>query len=881
MCIIFITQSLSDMKNRKITLATTLLALCAIVCPYPGLQAQIFKSKNRPQADTPSVAPAPAKKDDYKKYSEVLKDAVTDTGMFGVHRVGTDYFFEIPDSLFGRDMLIVNKVSGVPEMLNSGGINKGMVYDEKMVRFHKDTLYKRVWVVTFEPRVSSPPYDAITASVGSNYREIIHEYFPIETIGPDSSTVIKVSKVFDGSSTSLNDIFSAMEFPSSARRELSKIDSARSFPNNVVVKSTMTASTSGTYVTVDVTSNIVLLDKEPMTARFGDNRIGYFSTPHIYYNDYQQKVEEREFVNRWRLEPREEDAERYLAGELVEPRKQIVFYIDPATPPVWVPFIMQGVEEWNEAFETAGFKNAITAKEVDPETDKDFDIDDVRYSVITYVASEMSNAMGPSVVDPRSGEIIEADIIWWHNVMDLLHSWVRLQTGAVDPSVRGNTLPVDVMGNAVRFVSSHELGHSLGLMHNFGASYSVPVDSLRSKSFTDANGTASSIMDYARFNYVAQPGDGVTQFTPMIGVYDKYAIEWGYRWLGMNNPHEELPTLNAMLREHEDDPAYWYGVQASAITDPRAQNEDLGNDAVRASRYGIMNLRRMVPYITDWTFEEGQLQFEAGKFLTVIITQWQRYTGHVMANIGGVYLNDVVYGRDLDRFVPVPAAYQRQCMQFLIDEAIVSPKWLFADPVWDKVYATQSTVTGLQEFSPQYMARGTQSWLFLSLLAEGKLHRMFETEGRLGRANTYTVEEMLGDITRAVFTRPGAGTLDIYQRMSQKNYVDALIVTMTATMDYSDRSLHDAHGEDGHYCGLMTEAPEPELVDLSALLEESIRATRYYGYGPRVSETASAKRGELRSILATANARLNAGDKATRNHYYDLKLRIEDALGLL
>ena len=302
-----------------------------------------------------------------------------------------------------------------------------------------------------------------------------------------------------------------------------------------------------------------------MRPRFADDRVGYFEIGHLYYNDTQQKAEERAFINRWRLEPRPEDVERYKRGELVEPKKPIVLWIDPATPPVWVPYIKKGIEEWQEAFEAAGFKNAILAREVGPDEEKEFDVDDVRYSVVTYAASELANAMGPSVIDPRSGEIIEADIIWWHNVMSILHSWIRLQTGAVDPLARGNVLPTELMGNAVRFVSSHELGHSLGLKHNFAASYSVPVDSLRSKTYTDTHGTASSIMDYARFNYVAQPEDGITQLTPKIGVYDKHAIRWGYRWLDVRDPHEELPTLNAWLREHENDPEYRYGEQSKTL----------------------------------------------------------------------------------------------------------------------------------------------------------------------------------------------------------------------------------------------------------------------------------------------------------------------------
>lgn len=420
--------------------------------------------------------------------------------------------------------------------------------------------------MTYDPRITSPEGDRITRSVRDNYRETAIEQFPIDAYGKDSaSVVIKVNKVFDGSEKSFNNVFGSIGLPGSPKKDLSKIESVKSFPENIIVKSLLSTSHTeeGTTIplTVEITSNLVLLAREPMRPRFSDDRVGYFEIGHLYFNDEQQKAEERAFINRWRLEPKPEDVERYKKGELVEPQKPIELWIDPATPPVWVPYIKKGIVEWQEAFEAAGFKNAIVAREVTPD-DREFDIDDVRYSVVTYAASEMANAMGPSVIDPRSGEIIEADIIWWHNVMSILHAWIRLQTGAVDPAARGNTLPTEVMGNAVRFVSSHELGHSLGLKHNFGASYSVPVDSLRSKSYTATNGTASSIMDYARFNYVAQPEDGITQLTPKIGTYDKHAINWGYRWLDVQDPHEELPTLNAWLREHENDPEYWYGEQS-------------------------------------------------------------------------------------------------------------------------------------------------------------------------------------------------------------------------------------------------------------------------------------------------------------------------------
>ena len=470
--------------------------------------------------------------------------------------------------------------------------------------------------------------------------------------------------------------------------------------------------------------------------------------------------------------------------------------------------------------------------------------------------------------------------------MSILHAWIRLQTGAVDPAARGNTLPTEVMGNAVRFVSSHELGHSLGLKHNFGASYSVPVDSLRSKSYTATNRTASSIMDYARFNYVAQPEDGITQLTPKIGTYDKHAINWGYRWLDVQDPHEELPTLNAWLREHENDPEYWYGEQSREGIDPRSQSEDLSNDAVLASTYGLKNLRRIIPHVTDWTSEEGKLQYEGGRLLMAIVFQWLAYADHVKTNVGGFYLNNVVAGHDIDRYVPVPADYQRKSVKYLIDEVFTTPEWLFGAKAWDKAYAQRSSPVGQMEYAPYNFARELQYKTYYELLADQRLVRMYEVEARQGRgAKTYTPEQMMDDITRAVFIRPGGRSLSIWERMSQKNYVDALIVSSNLTMVKTTKlgsTLRDhAHDGRGCACSLMQDAPELNLEPLPRPEEIGLRTAHNYDMMQRVSETTSAKRAEMRRLLTVVQGRFQSGDQATRNHYRDLELRLKEALRML
>ena len=416
----------------------------------------------------------------------------------------------------------------------------------------------------------------------------------------------------------------------------------------------------------------------------------------------------------------------------------------------------------------------------------------------------------------------------------------------------------------------------------------MPVDSLRSKSYTDAHGTASSIMDYARFNYVAQPEDGITQLTPRIGAYDRHAIRWGYRWLDVDDPHEELPTLNAWLREHEDDPAYRYGEQSREGIDPRAQSEDLGDDAVRASRYGLANLRRIIPHVEEWTAREGELQYEAGRFLMSIVFQWLTYADHVKTNVGGFYLNQVVTGHDIDRYVPVPAEMQRRSVDYLIEEVFQLPEWLFGAAAWDHCYPHRTSPFGQMEYAPYNFARELQYKVYYELLDDRRMLRMYEVEARQGRGHgTFTPEEMLDRITQAVFLRPGGRSLTLYERMSQKNYVDALIVSSNLTMVKTTKlgaTLHDAPSalDDGcRGCCLMHQAPELELPRLPRPEELGLQTQRSYELMQRVSETTSAKRAEMRRLLTVVRSRSQSGDTATRNHYRDLELRLKEALRML
>ncbi len=813
------------------------------------------------------------------KYDELLKKAKTREGLFRIHQVENDWYFEINDSLMGRDLLIVNKVSGVPYELNDAGLNKGMSYEDKLIRFHKDTVLKKVWVTTWNPRVSVPEGDAIARSVKDNYREAVIEQFPIEAFRADSSSVlIQVNKVFDGSEKSFNDLYNSISLGCSVKKELSRIGSMKAFPENVVVKAFLTSQITEGHesvpMTVETTTNIVLLPKEPMKPRFADKRVGFFTTPHFYFNDRQQAVESRELVHRWRLEPKPEEVEKYLRGELVEPRKPIVFYIDPATPEQWREAIKAGVLDWQAAFEAAGFKNAVQVKDA-PTDDPDFDIDDTRYSVITYAASQQANAMGPSVVDPRSGEIIEADVVWWHNVMTLLHSWMQVQTAPIDPRARTRVFDDEYMASAIRFVSSHEVGHTFGLKHNMGASSAFPVDSLRSKTFTaQMGGTASSIMDYARFNYVAQPGDGVERITPVIGIYDKHAIHWAYRWLEGEDPHDELPVLNQWLAEHAGDRMYWYGEQQDPRDpiDPRSLDEDLGDDVIKANRYGILNLKRIVPNIVAWTESEGEGYLEAGKLLMAVINQWKLYAGHVIAHVGGFYINNPVMGEELERYVPVEKERQREAVKYLSEEVFTVPEWLFAADVWKKTFPIR-TVPAEVEYSPYNTVRELQYACFYDLMKDERLMRMYEAEAMKGRTQVYTPEEMFDDLYRTVFKGSLAGrSLSLYERMSQKNYLDAIIVSSNKAVEKTTKKALQADGC-CHFASREAafSLPERAEVQLNNLQVSSMG---------RVSEAVSVKRGALLRVLRLAEKNRNTGDQATRQHYEDVIVRIREALNL-
>lgn len=845
-------------------------------------EAKVFPwKKNKKKETTEEVS-----KTDFEKIAS--ESNLVSRGMFNVYAQDGKYYFEIPVSLLQRDMLVVNKLQRVPFELNDAGVNRGTNYETQMIRFEWNKEEKKIRVRQSRPLPESPENDAITRSVRDNFISPLIADFKLEACNTDSTAVIiQINDIYDGSETSINNVFDNINLGTSAIKDLSRIMSIKAFPNNIVATSELTTKVregmSAVNVTVEVSSSLVLLPEKPMMGRLDDPKVGYFTKDLLYFSDSQQKTEEKKYITRWRLEPKPENREAYLRGELVEPEKPIVFYIENSTPYRWRKYIKQGIEDWQVAFERAGFKNAIIAKELPDSIAAN--ADDINYSVVTYAASSKANAMGPSILDPRSGEILEADIMWWHNVISMVQEWITVQTGAIDPKARGTKLPDEMMGDAIRFVACHEVGHSLGLRHNMMGSWTFPTDSLRSKSFTDKmNSTASSIMDYARYNYVAQPGDGVTAVSPHIGPYDIFAIEYGYRWYGLPTPEAEKDVLYDFLNKHNGR-LYKYSEAQDprSAVDPRAQNEDLGDDPVRSSELGIANLKRIVPEIIKWTTtgEKGQTYEEASRLYYAVITQWNNYLYHVMANIGGIYIENTTVGDGVKTYTYVEKEKQEASLDFLLNEVLCYPRWLFDTEISDYTFLLRKNPTGVIEYAPSQILKNTQGYIFWDLLSNDRLMRMLENELKNGK-KAFTVVEMMDKMHNSIFaTTIKGGTPDVMERNLQKGFLDALI---TAAAESEGVKINKQLTATSGNPYLFHHTPWCSHDEFAIEQAERMGARRelsfYGGQVNRISDAISVKRGELLRIKKLLESRRNTSDTAARYHYDDMILRINTALGL-
>lgn len=825
-------------------------ALCSVLTVSYAAPDRIFKKKVK-NKETP-VEP-------YKRFTG--RDSVSMNGLMNVIQKSDTFFLELPVKYLGRPFLVSNKLQRVPQELNEAGVTRGINYENQTIRFEWDKQAKKLIIRQQRLTPETPQGSAIRLSVADNYIDPIIATLKVEQMPKDSSTVIfKVNDLFNGQKNVLNDVFNLINIGTSPSSDLSRILSLKAFDNSVVATSELTTvvheGQSKTNVTVVVSSALTLLPEQEMRRRQEDWRVGYFTTTRTQFDDRQQAVKKTNYITRWRLEPK--DTAAYLRGELVEPVKPIVFFVDHAMPAHLRPYVKKGITDWNIAFEHAGFKNAVQVRDYNDSIDHAGN--DPQYSVLTYDASEKANAMGPSVLDPRTGEILEADIIWWHNVQSLIREWIMVQTSAVDPRARTLQLPDDLIGDAVRFVACHEVGHSLGLRHNMIASAAYPTDSLRSRTFTDrVGGTSASIMDYARFNYIAQPGDGVRVMSPHIGPYDLMAIEWGYRWYPEGT--DERVALNNFLNAHQGR-EYRYSEaqpQRTAI-DPRALSEDLGDDAVKSATYGIANLKRIMPNVVSWTRtgDPAQTYDEASKFYSAIVGQWGLYLYHVMANIGGMYLERPTIDRPTPAYTFVEKDKQRKALRFLLDEVLTYPRWLFDNDLSRQTFIQRSTPNGVEEQEPAFVLRNQQNYIFWDLLDNTRLIRMYENEMQNG-SRAFTPVEMMDMIHRHIFRSTLAGkTPDVMERSLQKSFVDALITAANAAEGVKINKTLTGNGiSSGRRTVMMT----------------STQVSRN-------SDAISLKRGEMLRIQRLLKSKLATGTLDARMHYEDIILRINTALGL-
>ena len=852
---------------RRIVASVLMLALLGGMGAEAATGTRMPGRKSKKKAKKEVVTPPPSR---YKVLTG--RDSVEMKGVMNVVQKGDTVFLELPVQLMGRAFLVSNKLQQVPAELNEAAANKGINYENQMVRFEWEKEAKRVRMRQQRVTPEVPKDSKLAQAVADNYADPLIASMQVEAVAPDSSTVLfKVNDLFDGKKNVLNDVFNEINIGTSPITELSRILSVKAYERSVVAKSELTTKVtegrSKVFLTLVVSTAICLLPDEPMATRREDWRVGYFSTPVTLYGDRQQRVEHTNYITRWRLVP--SDTLAYMRGELVEPVKPITFYIGGAVPEHLRPYIVRGITDWNRAFEKAGFKNAIRA--IVPDDTLDVEGDDMRYSVLTYAASEKANAMGPSTLDPRTGEILEADIIWWHNVQSLISEWVMVQTGAVDARARMLELPEELIGDAVRFVACHEVGHSLGLRHNMIASAAYPTDSLRSATFTSRMGsTSASIMDYARFNYIAQPGDGVKVMSPGIGPYDLMAIEWGYRWY----PHgtDESRALADFLSQHQGK-EYRYSEtqpQRTAI-DPRALSEDLGDDPIKSATLGIENLKRVMPNLVNWTLngKPDQNYDEAARLYSAVIYQWSLYLYHVMANVGGIYLDrptiDWLGKPGKNAFTHVEKERQKAAVKFLIDNVLSYQNWLFGSSISKQIYPLRKTPVGTTEQEPQMLLKNQQNYILWDLLANDRLVRMYENEWENG-TKAFTAVEMMDMLHAALFRKTTANqTLNVMERSLQKSFVDALI---TAAAESEGVKINKNLAEEPASPFASLDSSSPRTLDIT-MTQVS-----------RTSDAISLKRGELIRIMRLLKSRANTADTATRMHYDDVVLRIQTALGL-
>jgi hypothetical protein len=718
-----------------------------------------------------------------RPYKDVITPrAITDTGLFQVHKIDDRYFFEIGDSLLGRDILIVNRLSKASAGMRNGFFGyAGDQIGQSVIRFDKgpnNKLFLRnISYAEYARDSTSPMFTAVNKS---NVQPISAS-FDIRAFSKDSSgIVIEMTDYINSDNDVLyfNGAIKSTMRIGGQQSDKSYISSVRAYPLNIEIAAVKTYSrlagglgaqggpTGSSNITVELNSSFILLPQTPMQPRYFDPRVGYFAIGYTDFDINPQGVEAIRLIQRWRLEPRKEDLEKYRRGELVVPEKPIVFYIDPATPKKWIPYLIQGVNDWQSSFEKAGFKNAIVGKLAPTKSeDPEWSLEDARYSAIVYKPSDIANASGPRISDPRSGEIMESHINWYHNVMELIHNWYFIQCAPVDTAARKMIFDDELMGQLIRFVSSHEVGHTLGLRHNYGSSSTIPVEKLRDKAWVEANGHTPSIMDYARFNYVAQPEDHVGRagLFPRIGDYDKWAIEWGYKLLPQFKSAEtEQSFLNSWVIEKLKDNRLWFGTETNP-DDPRSQREQVGDDAMKGSMYGIRNLQRIVPNLIEWTKEPNKDYSNLREMYSTLTGQFSQYMAHVVKYVGGIMETPRTVEEKGAVYEVVPKAKQKEAVEFLNRQLFNTPAWLINNDIFNRTGGNALTTIGT-----------LQDNILNRLLSTGTLTKLIDAEAELG-SRAYSITELFNDLENGIWSElPAKKRIDVYRRNLQKSYVEIL-----------------------------------------------------------------------------------------------------------